>query len=279
MRGTGHDGIRERGAVPLGLALGVLIFLLTTGTNRGQLGASAAQSSRYEYILAALFLPALVFAVDALMQNGRVLGVLALAVLLAGVPGNIVEASRVAREQKALTAGVRSTMLLIARDPLAAHVPAALRPEPNVSTNVTLAWLRRGISSGRIPKLGAPTPVEESTDRLRLSLMELDRASGFPCRRLDRPTVLRLANGESVGIDGTVDIALLSTATAPASDDVAFGVALLNPSPAHTLVAVAGPVVIRMTPVSRVDAGKLIVPVPAASRQITSLCRQQTERR
>jgi hypothetical protein len=279
LRRLGRDGIRERGAVPLGLALGVLALLLTTGTNRGQYGAGGAASSRYEYILAALLLPALVLAVDALIQNGRVVGVFALVVLFAGVPGNIVEASRVAHERKTYAAGLRSTMLSIARDPLAERVPGALRPEPNVSGDVSLAWLRRGITSGRIPKLRAPSPVEESNNRLRLSLMELDRASGFACRRLDRPTVLRLGNGESVGIGGTVYVALLSTEAAPASEDVAFGSALLNQSPTHTLVAVAGPIVIRMTPLSRVDAASIVVPLlPPASKQITSLC-QQPDRR
>jgi hypothetical protein len=265
---------RERVAVPFGFATGALAFLVTTGINRGHLGARVAESSRYQCILAALVLPALVFAVDALMQESRVLGAIALAILVLGIPGNIVEASRVAREQKSLSAGDRSIMASVAGEPLAARVPGTLRPEPNFAGEVTLAWLRRAMHAGRTPKERTPSLVEASTDRLRLSLMELDHSNSFPCRRLGRPTVVQLAKGESIGIGGTVDIALLPTNTAPASNQVAFGTTPVDPSPTHTLMAVVGPLFVRMTPTSPVDAGTLIIPDSPIAQLFSSVCQQ-----
>lgn len=273
-RRLGPHGLREHAAAPVALALGVPVFLATTGINRGQVGAGTAASSRYQDVLVALLIPALVLAVDALVRPGRLFGSLALVVLLAGVPGNIADASRVARDQRLLTAGLRHTMLSIAREPLAAKLPPALRPEPDVSGDVTLAWLRAGVSSGRIPKTRASTPAEESTNRLRLSLMELNHASGLPCRRLGRPTALTLRDGESIGVGGTVHIVLMSTATAPASAALTFGTALLNRSLVHTLVAVAGPLVIQIIPAPLEVPAPLLTQADKASKQTTSLCRQ-----
>jgi hypothetical protein len=233
------------------------------------LGAHAVRACAH--VLAALLLPALVLAVDALVRRGRIPGVLALGVLLAGIPGNISEASHLAREQKNLTEGLRHTMLSIAREPLAARVPSALRPEPNFSGYVTLAWLRAGISSGRIPQTRTPTAAEQSTLNLRLSLMELDRASGFACRRLDRPMVLTLQKGESIGVGGTIHVVLLATADTPASTAVTFGSALLNRSTMHTLVDVAGPLSIQIAPAALDVPAPLVIQV---SPQISSLCPQ-----
>jgi hypothetical protein len=58
-----------------------------------------------------------------------------------------------------------------------------------------------------------------------------------------------LAKGDRIGIFGTISVGLVtrpSEKTAP----VAFGSSLLNPTFAHTLVAVAGPLTLRIAPVS-----------------------------
>jgi len=77
-----------------------------------------------------------------------------------------------------------------------------------------------------------------------------------------------------VGVGGTVHVVLLSTATAPASSAVTFGTALLNRSIVHTLVAVAGPLVIHMIPAPLEVPAPLLTQADRASKQITLLCRQ-----
>jgi hypothetical protein len=143
-------------------------------------------------------------------------------------------------------------MLSVARSSLATEVPASLRPDPGVAPTVTLSWLRAGIASGRIPTPTRPsTPVERRTNELRLSLMELDQSISLPCHALVAPTVRTLAVGDRIGLIGTVLVVLLATDTQPSSVPVSFGDALLNPARVHALVAVAGPLTVRIAPSGR----------------------------
>ena len=129
----------------------------------------------------------------------------------------------------------------------ARKVPAALRPDPNRAPTLTLAWLLDGVASGRVPATGSPTPTQALTNRLRLSLMELDRRSGLACRPLTAPVVMHLRRGDQVGIVGKTLVILVDGASAR-SAPVPFGVGLLNPSLAHTLEVVAGPLTVRIGP-------------------------------
>src|SRR5207245_1092417 len=103
----------------------------------------------------------------------------------------------------------RRIMLSVPRAPLAREVPAELRPEPNRAPTVTLGWLRAGVASGRVPTTRSPSPVDAATDRLRLSLMELDDRREAACPPLSVPVTLDLVEGDRVGIGGRVTVALL----------------------------------------------------------------------
>ena len=256
MNAVGWRRLREQHATPVAMLLGAFVFFLITGVDRAGLGISFARSGRYLHIVAALVLPAIAVSVDAFARRSRMLGVVALAALLVGVPGNIGKAhdyvdNFLVRSQSPY----RQMMLSVARSSLATEVPASLRPEPGLAPSVSLKWLRAGIASGRIPTPPRPsTPVERRTNELRLSLMELDQASSLPCHTLVAPTVRTLAVGERIGLVGTVLVVLLATDTRPSSVGVAFGNALLNPTRVHTLVAVAGPLTVRIAPSGRQGA-------------------------
>jgi hypothetical protein len=74
--------------------------------------------------------------------------------------------------------------------------------------------------------------------------MELDRASSHPCRPLRSPRVLTLRKGDEVGVRGTVSVVEIF---GPAhSAPLAFGSQFPNVAPDHTLVAVVGPLVIKI---------------------------------
>jgi hypothetical protein len=124
--------------------------------------------------------------------------------------------------------------------------PAALRPEPNRAPSVTLGWLRAGVASGRVPAAPALSAIDAQTNRLRLSLMELDTRRERVCPGLRASVVLRLRTGDRVGVGGRVVVALLEGGHA-VSHPVPFGVGMLNPSLVHTLVALR-PVTIRVSP-------------------------------
>ncbi|HTD51170.1 MAG TPA: hypothetical protein VK771_11250, partial [Acidimicrobiia bacterium] len=168
VRQAGARPARDRLALPGALVIGAAAFLLIAAFDRSGVGASAAKLSRYLHILAALVLPAIAVALDALLRRSRVLGIVAVAALLVGVPGNVAQANDYARRQRPVDDATRQLMLSIARTPLARSVPATLRPEPNRAPTVTLGWLLHGVASGRVPATRPSTPTEALTNRLRL---------------------------------------------------------------------------------------------------------------
>jgi hypothetical protein len=244
-----ESGVRvliNRAGVPFALLVGVLVFLAITGANRGGFGPNFARSSRYMHILAALVLPAIAVAADAVIRRSRVLGTIALAALLVGVPANVGHLRNFARYERGASASTRVVVLSIPWMPLAHRVPPALRPNPNEAADVTVGWLLDGVASGRIPKPRPPSAVQIRTNILRLSLMELDRATRFPCRRLRSPIGLRLSKGHTIGIRGSVSV--IQLARGHSSAPVPFGNVFPNVSRDHTLVAVAGPLLLRIAP-------------------------------
>ncbi len=252
VRDLGVRVVRERGAMPVALLVGVPVFLLVTGIDRSGAGTSFARSSRYMHIVAALALPAIAVAVDALLRWRRVLGVLALAVLLVGVPANVVKAKDyldgpLVRSQRAY----RQMILSIPREQLAAKVPPTLRPDPGYAPTVTLRWLREGVAQGRLPKPHALGPVDERSNELRLSLMEVNGSTGYKCRRLGAPLDHTMARGDKIGIIGNVAVVLRAGTGGPSSAPVSFGSGLLNQSFVNTLVAVEGPLTLRIFPRGR----------------------------
>jgi len=261
-RRSGIGDVRKDLVLPVALLIGAAVFLLIAGFDRGGVGSAAARQSRYLHILAALVLPAIAVAIDAVLDRSRVLGVVAIAVLLVGVPGNVASARDYSHRQRRIDGPTRQMMLSIGRDPLASNVPAALRPEPNRAPTLTLGWLRSGIASGRVPSTRPPSAFEARTNRLRLSLMELDERSRYGCTALTGPSVVRLARGERLGVGGKVAVVLLDSSAGGhplASGVVLFGNGLLNQSLSHTLVAVRGPLTLRIAPNGRLP---------------TALCRQ-----
>jgi hypothetical protein len=89
--------------------------------------------------------------------------------------------------------------------------------------------------------------------------MELDRASGHPCVPLRAPRVLALHKGDEVGVRGAVNVVGIFGSARSAT--LALGLRFPNVAPDHTLVAVAGPLVIRIAPASRPGRVQVCVPV------------------
>jgi hypothetical protein len=259
LRARGAAVLRERLSMPAALLIGAIAFLVIAGYDRGAVGASFARSSRYLHMLAALAIPAIAVAIDAIVDRSKLFGSIALAALLVGIPGNLAYARDRAHRDEPRAEATRQLMLSIPRMALARRVPRELRPEPNLSSQVTVGWLLDGVASGRLPTTPPPSPTKALANRLRLSLMELDRSSDYPCRALSSPTVVKLEKGAEVGLGrGNVLVVLVSGSAH--STPVGFGRALLNPGFEHTLVAVTGPLVLRFIP-GRSQSAELCTPV------------------
>jgi hypothetical protein len=239
-------------SAPLALAAGVVLFLVVTGVGRAAAVKLVADpQSRYQYVVVVLLAPAIAVAVDGLFRRSRPAGVIAVVVLLVGVPGNIVDASHFGRQEAQITKQSRAALLSIGRLPRAGDAPADLRPDPFLAPWVTMGWLRAGVGSGRIPAPAhAPDAQLVATDQLRLALMQVETPRRGPCAALRGPVDRRLERGERLRIgNGAVRVQALD-GSVPRGVPLSFGNALLGQGPKdHDLVAVAGPLRVRISPV------------------------------
>jgi len=231
---------------PSALALAALLFALLLALTRFGLGATFAASSRYLHIVAALVLPALAVAADALARRWRVLAPVVVLLLLVGVPGNIAKIG----DNVGPAARYREQRRVISELPALANaraVPRSLHPTPSFAAEVTVGWLLDAQRDGRIPTVHPASPRERATDRLRLSIEQVDGVHTASCTRLRGTVTRRLAPGQSFGVVGAIlveSVPRRGTVSAP----LPFGAGLLATARSHTLRLVAGPLTLRITP-------------------------------
>jgi len=201
LRSAGLDAVRGRYAVPLALLAGALLFLLLTGLVRAGepalaargVGPSRARQSRYVYIVAALALPALAIAVDAIARRWRALTIPIVVLLLIGLPGNIHALATYANLSQYDRARFRTEVLEAPRLPLARRLPRFVEPAPTASFyGLTLGWLLDSVGSGRIPSPGNVTPTQVSTQTMRLALQPAFVPTRDDCRALIKTERLSL---------------------------------------------------------------------------------------
>jgi hypothetical protein len=89
-QGLDRATLRKRAAVPGALLVGVPVFFVITGVGRiSAWGIAFASQGRYLHVAAALSLPAVAVAADAVTRRWRVAVPLVMALLLVGIPGNV----------------------------------------------------------------------------------------------------------------------------------------------------------------------------------------------
>jgi hypothetical protein len=205
-RGSGR---RAELAAPVALLIGSIVFLTITATGRLILGAGTASSSRYVYIVAAMTLPALAVAADALTARWRWFLPVAIVLFLVGIPANI-DALRGAQRAQRLTAQTtRRIMLTLPRDPIASRVPRSLVPDPLTARQVTIGWLLDGVAQHRIPAPARIVRRDRAANNFRLSFDQRRQASPTTsCFTLRRATTVALEQGDVIGLSGNVIRAL-----------------------------------------------------------------------
>jgi hypothetical protein len=241
-----RDRDRRRAlAGPAALALGAVLFATLLGVTRFGLGSQFAASSRYLHIVAALVLPLLAVAADALARRRRYATPVVLALLLVGLPGNVADIGRNVGPE-ARYREYRRVIAALPRDPLAGTVPRELHPTPSFAAEVTVGWLLDGARDGRIPEPPRSTPEQRATDRVRLTLEQLDTPVER-CAPLRTLTTRRLTVGESVRIGGAVTVQAIPR-RGPRPQPLPFGSGLLATAPTHELRAVAEPLTLHIAP-------------------------------
>ena len=242
---------QRRAALPLALLGGMVAFLISTGVTRSPFGIASAAGSRYLYVYAALLIVPLATAADALVRRSRPLGAIVLAVLVVGIPANLRATPR-NFPPVSYYSNYEQMMRSLPRMRLARAVPSSLHPDPHLAPLVTIGWLRDAARSGRLPAPRPSTPRELLTNRLRLSLDQRNEAQSRSCPPLGAgPMIARLAKGQMLAVHGAIAVQLLDGAPITASQTLRFGESRLAGSNDHTLVAVAGPLRLRISPASR----------------------------
>jgi len=133
--------------------------------------------------------------------------VIVVACLLVGLPGNVRAAQRYADDQRASQQGLRRTILVLPRLPLAKELPRSLRPETEKQGyTIMVGWLLAGAASGRIPNPGDISAAETATNDLRLSvtryfqgLVPVKRPP-WSCMQLRSPVTLRMKPGQVINL-------------------------------------------------------------------------------
>jgi hypothetical protein len=200
--------LRERAAIPAAMLLGVVVFLVMSATGRWFLGTDAARSSRYLHIGAALLLPALAVAIDALARRWRVLAVPLVALLLIAVPWNARDFERSPFDRNYMEARER-VIENVVRLPEAARVPSDVRPIPDafVGPDLDLGFLLDAAAEGKIDTPSEPIS-EELANELRVRIGVAQRTGSAPehCRRIDGSLHLSPEIGTSFGIRSPLTI-------------------------------------------------------------------------
>jgi hypothetical protein len=201
LRQRARSGQLRQLAAPVALLAGSVVFLAITATGRLALGVDTARVPRYLHLVAAMSLPALAVAADALAARWRSMLTASIALFLVGIPGNVAALADAQDSLKPIYASSRQMFLALPRDPFARQVPRSLRPEPSVASQVTIGWLLDGVAQHQIPAPDETSPRTFASNRFRLSFdLQHITAATSPCRRLTSPVTTVLKKGDVIGL-------------------------------------------------------------------------------
>jgi hypothetical protein len=185
----------------IALLIGSGVFLTITALGRAEFFSAFARSSRYISLVAAMTIPALAIAADALARRWRRLLPFAVAIFLVGIPGNIGALADSQRMLKPKYSVTRRVILSLPRVPRARTTPPFVHPEQFGAAEVTIGWLLEGVEQHRIPSPGPISPNERMSDDFRLAFEQTDApAPTRSCSRLGRPTRILLEQGDTFGL-------------------------------------------------------------------------------
>jgi hypothetical protein len=250
--------LRGRAAIPVAMLAGSLLFLVLTGLVRAGVnhvgiktveGSFFASQGRYAYVVVTLLTPALALAVDTLIRRWDKLAIALAALVVVATPAYVLQYRDDARAF-AQSATDKQWILTAPRVPLAAQLPrdlaVVLAPRYGlVGGYVPLGWLLDGVSSGRVPAPKHMTPDYVASETLRLtlrrSLAPSKIAEAGSCSTLSGPTMLTLNKGDPLTLrSGRASVVYESSLGRSRPQGLSTG----------TVVAVTGPLELRLTPTS-----------------------------
>lgn len=218
--------LRVRASMPLALLLGEVVIFGVISTQRWRIGADFARSSRYLALGAALALPAMGVAINAIVHRWKPAGAVALALVVFGVPANV---AMFRRGSAWPFAAERAFVLGAAYSPLARDVrgDAYLNPDQFLTDQVTVGFLRAARAAGRLPDEPAVPESVRSKIINRLSVSQSlpddgHLTTGFDCRTRVKPLRLTPEKGDQFGLRGPVRIATRTASTVEPTEWTGF---------------------------------------------------------
>ena len=200
--------LRTRAAVPAGLLVGSLAFLIIAASGRG--GLDIRSNNRYVYVTAALLLPALTVAADAIMRRWRFSIALFAVLLLVSLVGNVGDFRDESPAVVTYVRQYREFFLTLPRLPVADEIPRNLYNAPTFAPWVSFGWLRDGVESGRIPEPDPMDPVIRATVEGRLVLRQQTVSRATDCEPVRAPADLQLGRGSSIRATGPISVVYTS---------------------------------------------------------------------
>jgi hypothetical protein len=202
--------LRARAAVPAALLIGGPVMFWLVSAQRYWL-AGEVDSSKFIYLAVAFALPAFAIAADAIAKHWRLLAPVVVAILLAGVPGNIGKFPSDGPFQPGFFATEKSILLGAAYSPIASQVPRSVQPDAALyqAPDVTLGFLLDARAAGRLPPAPRLTQTERDALVVRLGVEQTHKR---PTRTRDcgayfQPIVTRnLPKGTVLTLGGWISI-------------------------------------------------------------------------
>jgi hypothetical protein len=201
---------RRRFAAPGALLIGTLVFVVISGIGRGApyLGKFVEIKPQYIGVTAALVLPALAIAADAVIRRWSMLTPVVLVALVIGIPGNISILTKDIGTPASFSA-YRQFILSLPRLAGAQQVPSSIHPDPAFDRWVTMGWLRAGVKSGRIPPPGPVPPEDTANWTLALDLEPTSHLAKGVCVVVALPTTLRLGLKDTITFSSAMSVTYL----------------------------------------------------------------------
>jgi len=256
---------------PIALLAGGVVFLIVTGIARaGQsvllaqlagTGPDRARDSRYVYLVAAMVLPALAVAADALIRRWRQLAIPIFVLFLIGVPANIHTLATCAPVKGtgrcspsslppfANAALTREQILAVAHLPFANQLRNSKIPVPIsrlVPEGLTFGWLLDGAASGKIPGPGPLSPFQIATFVRASFLAPVAQTSPTRCSPAPKIAIRVLKKGQTL----TFESGRVVVRYAPLGSTPSFPATINATNQPSTVVALVGPLRLRIVALS-----------------------------
>ena len=212
VRLEGPTAFLRRAAVPSALLFAGLLAMTIAAPSRFDLVVGGAKAGRYVGVMAAMTLPALAVAADAIAKRWRWATPALAVLLLIPIPFNVVAFGDNSVLTRSNFAGLRNYVATLPDNPLVRQVPPWVRPNQGLlgTPGMTIGWLLEADHRGELPDPTGPmTPLVAQLVPIQLGLGLVDDATpdGLDCADYSEPLAVDPQIGDRWYLESAVQVA------------------------------------------------------------------------